>query len=37
MATLTCKECQHVNEEARIYCHNCGTKLDRSLLVEDAG
>jgi hypothetical protein len=36
MATLTCKQCGHVNEEARIYCHNCGVKLDRSLLEEEA-
>lgn len=30
--TLTCKECGHVNESQRIYCHNCGVKLDRSIL-----
>jgi len=31
-ATLTCKECGHANEAQRIYCHNCGVKLDRSIL-----
>jgi hypothetical protein len=31
-STLTCKECGHVNESERIYCHNCGVKLDRSIL-----
>ena len=30
--TLTCKQCGHVNEGERVYCHNCGAKLDRSLL-----
>jgi hypothetical protein len=30
--TLTCKECGHSNEGQRIYCHNCGVKLDRSVL-----
>jgi len=30
--TLTCKECGHANEVQRIYCHNCGVKLDRSIL-----
>jgi hypothetical protein len=32
--TLTCKQCNHVNEGERIYCHNCGVKLDRSLLPQ---
>jgi hypothetical protein len=32
MATLTCKQCNFVNEGERVYCHNCGAKLDRSLL-----
>jgi hypothetical protein len=34
-ATLTCKQCGHVNEAERVYCHNCGSKLDRSLLPEE--
>ena len=29
---LTCIACQHENEVERVYCHNCGEKLDRSLL-----
>lgn len=33
--TIDCKQCGHVNEGERIYCHNCGTKLDRSLLPTD--
>jgi hypothetical protein len=32
---LTCKQCGYVNEGERVYCHNCGSKLDRSLLPED--
>lgn len=29
---LICTACQHENEIERVYCHNCGEKLDRSLL-----
>lgn len=29
---LKCAECGFANEPERVYCHNCGTKLDRSLL-----
>lgn len=29
---LICTSCQHENEVERVYCHNCGEKLDRSLL-----
>jgi hypothetical protein len=29
---LVCTACQHENEIERVYCHNCGEKLDRSLL-----
>jgi len=39
MATLPqtpCKECGHLNEGERVYCHNCGVKLDRSHLAEAA-
>ena len=32
MTTLSCKQCGHTNEGQRIYCHNCGAKLDRSSL-----
>lgn len=33
--TLTCSDCNYVNEGERVYCHNCGKKLDRSLLPVD--
>lgn len=33
LPTIACKECGHVNEGERIYCHNCGSKLDRSVLL----
>ncbi len=33
--TLTCKQCGYVNEPERVYCHNCGTKLDRSVLPKE--
>jgi hypothetical protein len=42
MIKLVCPECQHQNEPERIYCHECGARLDRSALakvvpkVEDA-
>ena len=32
---LTCKQCGYVNEGERVYCHNCGAKLDRSLLPKE--
>jgi len=32
LPTIVCKDCGHVNEGERVYCHNCGTKLDRSQL-----
>jgi hypothetical protein len=34
--TLVCKQCNFENEPERVYCHNCGAKLDRSLLPADA-
>jgi len=30
MTKLVCEECRHENEAERIYCHNCGERLDRS-------
>src|SRR5438128_1613675 len=30
MTKLVCAECGHENEAERIYCHNCGERLDRS-------
>lgn len=35
MATTKCSQCSHENEPERVYCHNCGTKLDRSVLVAE--
>jgi hypothetical protein len=35
-ATLTCKQCNYANEPERVYCHNCGAKLDRSLLPKES-
>src|ERR1043166_4696895 len=32
---LVCLQCKHENEIERVYCHNCGEKLDRSLLPND--
>jgi len=32
-AKLICAECRHENEAERIYCHNCGERLDRSAVV----
>ena len=34
-ASLTCPQCAYVNEAERVYCHNCGAKLDRSVLPHD--
>ena len=33
--TLTCTQCGYTNEAERVYCHNCGTKLDRSVLPKE--
>jgi len=33
-ANLTCSHCGFVNEAERVYCHNCGSKLDRSILPQ---
>ncbi len=32
MTKLICSECAHENELERIYCHNCGARLDRSAI-----
>jgi hypothetical protein len=32
---LVCAQCGYENEPERVYCHNCGTKLDRSILPRD--
>lgn len=33
---IPCAACGHENEPERVYCHNCGQKLDRSLLPQAA-
>ena len=30
MSQLVCPECRHANEPERVYCHNCGAKLNRT-------
>ena len=30
---VICAECRHENEGERIYCHNCGERLDRSAVL----
>ncbi len=35
MTKLICPDCQHENETERIYCHNCGARLDRSALAKE--
>jgi hypothetical protein len=30
---LICTECRHENDAARIFCHNCGERLDRSKMA----
>lgn len=30
---LVCAECRHENEAERIFCHNCGERLDRAAAV----
>lgn len=32
-STIPCLECGHVNEAARVYCHNCGASLDKTFLM----
>jgi hypothetical protein len=33
--SLTCAQCGFLNEVERVYCHNCGEKLDRSVLPRE--
>ena len=33
LPSLVCKECGYVNEGERVYCHGCGMKLDREILI----
>ena len=34
-STLVCKECGYVNEAERVYCHGCGAKLDRTVILAE--
>ncbi len=34
--TLLCKQCNYANEPERVYCHECGAKLDRAILPPEA-
>ena len=36
LVKLVCPECQRQNEPERIYCHDCGARLDRSSLARVA-
>lgn len=36
MIKLVCPECRRENEPERIYCHECGARLDRSALAKVA-
>jgi hypothetical protein len=36
MFKLVCPECHRQNEPERIYCHDCGARLDRSVLAKVA-
>jgi hypothetical protein len=36
MIKLICPECRRENEPERIYCHDCGARLDRTVLAKDA-
>ncbi|MEY2546725.1 MAG: hypothetical protein QOG48_1842 [Verrucomicrobiota bacterium] len=31
--TIICSECQRENEAERVYCHDCGARLDRSAVI----
>ena len=35
MTKLVCTDCQHENELERIYCHNCGARLDRTKIIKE--
>src|SRR3954454_16128483 len=36
MIKLICPECRRENEPERIYCHDCGARLDRTALAKAA-
>ena len=35
MTKLVCPDCRHENEPERVYCHNCGARLERGGLVRE--
>lgn len=35
MTKLLCPDCRHENEPERIYCHNCGARLDRTGVIKE--
>lgn len=35
MTKIKCTDCGYENEAERVYCHNCGVKLDRSLIPKE--
>ena len=35
MTKFVCPDCRHENEPERIYCHNCGSRLDRSAVKKE--
>ncbi|MEO6870644.1 MAG: zinc ribbon domain-containing protein [Chthoniobacterales bacterium] len=35
MTKLICPDCRHENEPERIYCHNCGGRLDRTSIKKE--
>src|ERR1700704_2505635 len=35
MIKLICPECRRENEAERIYCHDCGARLDRTALAKE--
>lgn len=32
---VVCAECAHENETERVYCHNCGARLERAAVVKE--
>lgn len=35
MTVLICPDCRHENEPTRVYCHDCGAKLNRASLTKE--
>jgi len=34
MTKVICGDCRYENEPERVYCHNCGTRLNRSMVAQ---